>query len=201
MLFVKELCELHLSLLSPPLLTVTRWLSLLFPCTCCGYLHRFYLCFLLKIQVCGKDYCRFNWCYAVVNNMCAMLYNDVYSETGCFKYCRQLKYRFPNWKLFTDNSKAFVLHTSLLVIGNLAHECNTHCTGNCEDGQPYEREVLNLEFICRHSFLQELSSKLRSYSHLPTLELCDGICLPLSITLRHMTPGNQAENMYEVFKM
>ena len=39
MLFVKELCELHLSLLSPPLLTLTRWLSLFFPCTCCGYLH------------------------------------------------------------------------------------------------------------------------------------------------------------------
>jgi hypothetical protein len=29
-----------------------------------------------------------------------------------FKYCRQLKYRFPNWKFFTDNSKILycILH-------------------------------------------------------------------------------------------
>jgi hypothetical protein len=59
---------------------------------------------------------------------------------------------------------------------------STKYTGICEDGLRNDWHILALDFLWWHWILQELSSNLKSYWHLPTLNYVTRSCLPLCFT-------------------
>jgi len=131
-----------------------------------------------KYRFFAKISIRLNLCYAVVKCGFALSCNNFYSETHCYKYCRQMKCRFPNLKLFTDNSKNFVLLSSLQVNGSWLMNVTRSLRGSVKMGCHMTEKYWIWIFCVGTETYTNCLKILQSYWHFPNLELSDEILPP-----------------------